>query len=120
MTIGERIRALRKQKKLSSKELATVIGVTPAYLSMLEKGKRTNPTKEVLQKIANTLEIPLDELFREEQTTENNEVKFTEEEFLNGLTDDNRLLFNKVKNLNPKDVKKILEIIKIFENENSD
>lgn len=120
MIIGEQIKTLRKQKKLTSKELATMIGVTPAYLSMLEKNKRNNPTKEILQKIADALEVPLDALFKQEEVTPTNEVRLTEEEFLNNLTEENRLLFNKVKNLNPNDVKKILEIIKIFEKENSD
>ena len=60
--LGMRIRYLRKKKGLSQEDLALDSGVNKNYLSDLERGTR-NPTINVLEKIANTLEVTLSELF---------------------------------------------------------
>lgn len=49
--LGERLRALRKAKGVSQKEMAAAIGVSAAYLSALEHGRRGVPTWVLLQKI---------------------------------------------------------------------
>jgi transcriptional regulator with XRE-family HTH domain len=48
---GERMRQLRKRKGVSQKEMADAIGVSAAYLSALEHGKRGKPTWPLVQKI---------------------------------------------------------------------
>ena len=48
---GERIRALRIERGVSQKEMAAAIGVSPAYLSALEHGRRGVPSWTLLQKI---------------------------------------------------------------------
>lgn len=53
-TLGERIRELREQKDLSLRELAKRLGVSPAFLSDIELGRRY-PSDEVLAKIAKEL-----------------------------------------------------------------
>ena len=60
--LGKRIVHLRKQRKLSSLDLALDAGVNKNYLSDLENGRR-NPTLKVLRKIAIALDIDLTELF---------------------------------------------------------
>lgn len=49
--LGEKLRALRRQKGVSQKEMAAAIGVSAAYLSALEHGRRGVPTWVLLQKI---------------------------------------------------------------------
>lgn len=49
--LGEKLRDLRRQKGVSQKEMAQAIGVSPAYLSALEHGRRGVPTWVMLQKI---------------------------------------------------------------------
>lgn len=60
--LGMRIRYLRTRKKLSQEDLALEAGINKNYLSDLERGNR-NPTVEVLNKIAQALEIPISTLF---------------------------------------------------------
>lgn len=60
--LGMRVRYLRMQKKLSQEDLALEAGINKNYLSDLERGNR-NPTVEVLNKIAQALEIPISTLF---------------------------------------------------------
>jgi transcriptional regulator with XRE-family HTH domain len=64
---GEAMRELRKRKGVTQRALADAIGVTPAYLSALEHGRRGRPTFELLQRIVGYFNIIWDEaedLFR--------------------------------------------------------
>jgi len=59
--------ALRHQKGVSQKEMAAAIGISAAYLSALEHGKRGAPSFEFLQRVAgyfNVIWDEADELFR--------------------------------------------------------
>lgn len=56
MTVGERIKAARNEKKLTQNELAGRLGITPALIGHYERGER-NPKKETLDKIADALEV---------------------------------------------------------------
>ena len=60
--LGMRIRYLRKKKGLSQEDLALDSGINKNYLSALERGMR-NPTVNILEKLAVTLEVSLSELF---------------------------------------------------------
>lgn len=60
--VGTRIRGFRKEKRLSQEELAEKCSLHPTYIGQLERGEK-NPTIESVMKIANGLEIPIDQLF---------------------------------------------------------
>jgi transcriptional regulator with XRE-family HTH domain len=64
MIIGERLRQLRVEKKLSQREIEARSGLLRAYLSRVENG-HTIPTVETLQKWAKALEVPMYQLFYE-------------------------------------------------------
>ena len=49
--LGEKLRELRRRKGVSQKEMAAALGVSAAYLSALEHGRRGVPTWVMLQKI---------------------------------------------------------------------
>jgi transcriptional regulator with XRE-family HTH domain len=49
--LGQKLRELRRKKGVSQKEMAAAIGVSSAYLSALEHGRRGVPTWVLLQKI---------------------------------------------------------------------
>jgi transcriptional regulator with XRE-family HTH domain len=48
---GARIRELRLERKLSQKEMAAALGVSAAYLSALEHGRRGAPNWAFVQKV---------------------------------------------------------------------
>ena len=63
---GEAMHRLRRKKGVSQKQMAAAIGVSPAYLSALEHGKRGAPSFEFLQRVAgyfNVIWDDADELF---------------------------------------------------------
>lgn len=48
--IGERVKKLREEKKMSMTELADKAGVAKSYLSSLERNLQTNPSIQFLEK----------------------------------------------------------------------
>ncbi len=64
--IGDRVKRIRKEKKMSMTELAEKAGVAKSYLSSLERNIQVNPSVQFLEKIASVLNIPLDALLHDE------------------------------------------------------
>jgi transcriptional regulator with XRE-family HTH domain len=62
MIIGDRIRAIREQKKLCQVDLAVRAGLLRSYLSQVENGEAVCDVG-TLDRIAAALEVPLHELF---------------------------------------------------------
>jgi transcriptional regulator with XRE-family HTH domain len=62
MVIGERLRELRDQKKLSQGDIEKRTGLLRCYISRVENG-HTVPAVETLEKMARALEIPMYKLF---------------------------------------------------------
>lgn len=58
---GRRVRELREERGITLAEMAGVLGVTPAYLSALEHGKRGRPTFTLIQGVIHVLGVIWDE-----------------------------------------------------------
>ena len=58
---GQRVRELRVQRGVTQAQMAEVLGVTPAYLSALEHGKRGRPTFTLIQGVIHVLGVIWDE-----------------------------------------------------------
>ena len=64
---GDRIRELREEKKMNDPEFslrkfAVAIGISPTFLSKIEKNQFSPPTPERIIKMAELLEVDADEL----------------------------------------------------------
>ena len=60
--IGERLRDIRREKKLSQGDLEERTGLSRCYLSRIENG-HTTPSIETLEKLAGAMQVPLYQLF---------------------------------------------------------
>jgi transcriptional regulator with XRE-family HTH domain len=58
LTLGERIRELRKRRGLSQRELAGMSGVSVSLVRKLEQGEREDTTTATLRKLAVALNVP--------------------------------------------------------------
>ncbi|HDZ3476952.1 TPA: helix-turn-helix domain-containing protein [Pseudomonas aeruginosa] len=67
---GETIRDLRAAQDLGLRETATKIGISPAYLSRIERGKERPPRPEVIKALAKVLAADPDVLFRLSSSTD--------------------------------------------------
>lgn len=61
VVVGENLRRIRKEKKLTIERLAMMSGVHKSYISDLERGER-NPTVVLLDRLAYALQIDPREL----------------------------------------------------------
>jgi XRE family transcriptional regulator of biofilm formation len=68
--IGERVKKLRLEKRMSLSELADQAGVAKSYLSSLERNLQTNPSIQFLEKISAVLNVPVDHLIYEQTNKE--------------------------------------------------
>ena len=64
MIIGDRLREMREEKKLSQGDIEKRTGLLRCYISRVENG-HTVPAIETLEKLARALECPLYQLFYE-------------------------------------------------------
>lgn len=64
INFGQRIRNLRKHRKLSQEELAELTGFHRNYIGMIERGER-NPALVNIDIFAKKFEISLYELFKD-------------------------------------------------------
>ena len=57
LTLGNYLRAAREQAGVSQRQLASRVGIHNSYLARLESGENDSPAAELLQRIADVLEV---------------------------------------------------------------
>lgn len=66
--LGDRIKEIMKLKKITSKELSNIVDVTPTHISYILNNKR-DPSMDLLNKMANALNVAIDDFFENEGET---------------------------------------------------
>ena len=102
--LGNKIRELRKQKKLSLEQLAELTESSKSYIWELENKDDPKPSAEKTAKIAAVLEVTAEFLLSDSVTTPDEEI--ADEAF-----------FRKFKKLSEPDKKKIRKILDAWEDE---
>lgn len=62
MKPGDEIRIARQQRKLSQTALGELVGVSGQYIGKLERGETESPSRDVLMRIHEVLDIPFERL----------------------------------------------------------
>lgn len=60
---NNKIKRFRQRRNMTLKDLAEKVGISVGYLSHLERGSRSNPSKEVMENIAEALHASIPEIF---------------------------------------------------------
>jgi transcriptional regulator with XRE-family HTH domain len=79
MYIADRLRQLREAKNLSQGDIEKRTGLLRCYISRVENG-HTVPSLETLEKIARALEVPLYQLFYEDEKTPDMKLRLSVKE----------------------------------------
>ena len=87
--LGNKIQALRKEKKITQEHFAEIVGIEPKSVSRIENGYNY-PTPETLCAIANALGVEVYELFVFGATLSYDEMK---KEIIKSLDDKNNIVF---------------------------
>jgi len=59
MSLGDNIQVVRKNRRMTQRELENKTGIKREYLSKLENDKLKNPTIKTVAKIAVALNVPM-------------------------------------------------------------
>lgn len=85
MILGETIKAYRRAKKITLKELAEKVGTTASFLSDVENNKK-QPSMDTLGKLAQAFDLPVYLLFKEPiepaSETKDNVPEFRQDSFM--------------------------------------
>lgn len=105
INFGETIRDLRVAQNLGLRETASKIGISPAYLSRIERGKESPPRPEVIKELAKVLAADPDVLFRLSSSTDPDVINFLHDnpEIINFLR------FIKEANFTDEKIKRLIE-----------
>lgn len=60
--IGDKIKQLRQEKKMSLSELAEQAGIAKSYLSSIERNLQTNPSIQFIEKVSSVLRVSVNDL----------------------------------------------------------
>jgi transcriptional regulator with XRE-family HTH domain len=69
-TFGETLRDLRTAQDLGLRETAVKVGISPAYMSRIERGREGAPRAEIIKELARILGADPDVLFRLSSSTD--------------------------------------------------
>ncbi len=113
-SFGETIRALRVAQDLGLREAASKVGISPAYLSRIERGKESPPRPEVIKELARILAADPDVLFRLASSTDPEVADFLHSQPL--IMD--LLRFIKDKRFGDDDISQLLKVAKELQGKN--
>lgn len=117
MNIGDKLRALRKDKKLTLKEVSMITGLSISFISDIEN-KRRKPSIDTVKIFSIKLNIPMSDLLDEEISFKSNNSSGSVDEEIKTLDEDVEILVKKIQNLSKDNRKKALKMLDIFLNEN--
>lgn len=108
---GEIIRRLRKERKLTQKDLSKLIGLdSSSTIAMIEREER-KPSIDTLEKLSKFFGVSTDYILGKTIETYSGE--------LDQLENDMKILYEKMKNISQSDREKLIKMIEIFESDNN-
>lgn len=112
--LGERIRVLREERGVSQKQMAAAIGVSAAYLSALEHGKRGVPSWPLIQKIIGYFNIIWDDAEDLQRLAENShpKVKIDTAGLSPAATELANLLAEKIDRMSEADIQRVTALVR--------
>lgn len=111
--LGIHLRQWRHRRRITQKQMAKAIGVSPAYLSALERGNKGTASFDLLQRIITYLNIIWDdaEKLQEIASLSNPKITINTQNLSPTATQFANRLAQVIKNLDDKTLQKLLETI---------
>ena len=111
--LGLHLRTLRAQRNVTQKEMAEAIGVSPAYLSALEHGKRGQPSWALLQRIVGFFNVIWDDadILQKLAVLSDPKVTIDTTDLSAEATHLANLMAQKINSMDELQIKKMLELL---------
>ena len=62
MTLATVLRTLREEQDITQEQLAKRARIARTYVTLLESGRKKNPSLDILKRLARALDVPVGEL----------------------------------------------------------
>jgi transcriptional regulator with XRE-family HTH domain len=111
MINGKILRKLRKERKLTTREVGIFIGKSQQYISDIETG-RSNPSLETISKLAKYFKVTIDYLLEENclNILNDKDAPVKSIDFVNKeMVFDNNIKITKYESLTPEELEEIIE-----------
>lgn len=117
----QKINTKKKEKCLTNRKISELSGIPLVTIDKLFSGANTNPTVQILQKIATVLQCTMDDLMDYEGSPmqeyyQNQEISKLAKEIHDN--ENLRLLLSETKDLNKTALNAIIELAKLLKNPN--
>lgn len=117
----QKINTKKKEKCLTNRKISELSGIPLVTIDKLFSGANTNPTVQILQKIATVLQCTMDDLMDYEGSPmqeyyQNQEISKLAKEIHDN--ENLRLLLSETKDLNETALNAIIELAKLLKNPN--
>jgi transcriptional regulator with XRE-family HTH domain len=111
---GEKLRSLRRQRGISQRDMATAIGVSPAYLSALEHGRRGVPNWATVQKIIGFFNVIWDDAEELQRLAERSDPRVVIDTagLSPGATELSNLLAEKISSLGEAEIERLIRLLR--------
>lgn len=91
--IGEKIKRLREEKRMSISELAAKADVAKSYLSSIERNLQKNPSIQFMEKISAVLNVSVNDIILDDDSPDPKDLdsdwlKIVQEAMSSGVTKD--------------------------------
>ncbi len=110
---GQRLRHLRTARGIAAKDMAAALGVSPAYLSALEHGKRGRPNRRFVHQVCQFFGIIWDEAEELQRLADLSHPRVTVDTA--GLQPEATLFANllaaRIGRLTPGQIRRLLEVL---------
>jgi transcriptional regulator with XRE-family HTH domain len=104
MKIGERIKALRNEKKMTLEEVAKMIGTSRQTIQRYESGLISNIPSDKIEKLAMAFRTTPAELMGWE-------IENQSQEEINYISEDRQMVINAISELNAKDFQYVMDLV---------
>lgn len=109
--LGDKVKLLRKKKKITQLKLAEAIGLSQSTIGMIE-GNRQGASNDTLLKLANTLNTTVDYLLSDSMDEAENSTKDTSVDAEFTEDDDIRRIERARRKMDPKNKEKMMNILR--------
>jgi transcriptional regulator with XRE-family HTH domain len=119
---GAKIRALRTERRISQREMASALGVSAAYLSALEHGRRGAPGWAFVQKVIGYFNVIWDDAEELQRLAAISDPRVMVD--TSGLSDKAtevaNILADRIRNMKPEDIDAMLRLLRAIADRRED
>jgi XRE family transcriptional regulator, master regulator for biofilm formation len=109
---GKRLKELRRRKGFTLDTLSEQTGISKSYLSLIERDIQSNPSLDILHRLAKTFEVQVEELVKSKEESPLVDVAHPESSVKSTIKFEIEISFEEMNTRKLEQIKEFIEILK--------